>query len=248
VSRQHLKPLVQKLETVLTLTNDEAAALDGLPVRIGDFRKTETLISEGDRPTQSFTVLSGLTCMYKNSAEGRRQILIFHFPGDFPDLQSLHLNVLDMSIAAMARTKVAFVQHQDVRFLYARYPRLGEALWRMSLVDAAILRERMLNLGQRQAYARTAHFMCEYVIRMKLAGLFEDGVASFPLTQQEIGDALGLSNIHVNRMTQRLKEEKLLELARSRLKVLNWERLRKVAEFDPTYLHLTPSQKRLLAS
>jgi CRP-like cAMP-binding protein len=248
VSRQYLKPLVQKLEGVLTLTNDEAAALAAMPVRIGDFRKGETLISEGDRPTQSFTVLSGLTCMYKNSAEGRRQILIFHFPGDFPDLQSLHLNVLDMSIAAMARTKIAFVQHQDLRLLYGRLPRLGDALWRMSLVDAAILRERMLNLGQRQAYARTAHFLCEFVVRMKLAGVAEGESVPFPLTQQDIGDALGLSNIHVNRMTQKLKEAGLLEVSRGRLTVLNWDRLRKAAEFDPTYLHLTPSQKRLLAS
>jgi CRP-like cAMP-binding protein len=248
LSKQYLKPLVQKIETILTLTNDEAAALGALPVRIGDFRKGEALIREGDRPTQSFTVLSGLTCMYKNSAEGRRQILILHFPGDFPDLQSLHLNVLDMSIAAMARTKIAFVQHQDVRLLYARFPRLGEALWRMSLVDAAILRERMLNLGQRPAYARTAHFLCEFVVRMKLAGAADNASVPFPLTQQEVGDALGLSNIHINRMTQKLREQMVLEVSRGRLTVLNWERLRKVAEFDATYLHLTPSQKRLLTS
>lgn len=67
-----------------------------------------------------------------------------------------------------------------------------------------------------------------------------------PLTQQEIGDALGLSNIHVNGITQELKEKKLTEVRRGRLHVLNWKKLRAAADFDPTYLHLTPAQKLLL--
>lgn len=247
MSKHALRPLIRKLETILTLTNDELDALGRLPVRIGDFAKGSVLIREGDRPTHSFSVLSGLTCMYKHSAEGRRQILIFHFPGDFPDLQSLHLNVLDMSVAAMSRAKVAFVQHQDIRLLYNRYPRLGEALWRISLVDAAILRERMLNLGQRSARPRIAHFFCEMVVRMRLAELVANDVVPLPLTQQEIGDALGLSNIHVNRITQEMKDEGLVETRRGRLKVLNWKKLQKIADFDLTYLHLTTSQKQLLA-
>lgn len=241
-----LQPLLRKLETTFALSNDELAALHALPIKVGEFAKGEQLVGEGDRPIHSFAIQSGLTCMYKNSSTGRRQILIFHFPGDFPDLQSLHINVLDMSIAAMARTKVTFVKHQDIRMMYARYPRLGEALWRMSLVDAAILRERMLNLGQRKAFERISHFFCEMVVRSKLAELMVDDTVPMPLTQQEIGDALGLSNIHVNRITQELKEKKLMEVRRGRLHVLNWKQLRAAADFDATYLHLTPAQKLLL--
>lgn len=225
------------------------AALGALPIKVGDFAKGDELIGEGDRPTQSFAIRNGMTCMYKTSSEGRRQILILHFPGDFPDLQSLHINVLDMTVAAMApRTTVTFVQHQDIRMLYARYPRVGEALWRMSLVDAAILRERMLNLGQRKAFERIAHFFCEIVVRSKLADLMDHDAVPLPLTQQEIGDALGLSNIHVNRITQELKEKKLMEIRRGRLTVLNWKKLQAAADFDTTYLHLTPAQKLILAS
>ncbi len=247
MSKHALRLLIRKIETIVALTNDEIEALNELPVRIGDHAKGTVLVREGDRPTQSFTVLSGVTCMYKHSAEGRRQILIFHFPGDFPDLQSLHLNVLDMSVSAMSRAKVAYFQHQDIRLLYARFPRLGEALWRMSLVDAAILRERMLNLGQRAAYPRLAHFFCEMVVRTKLAHDVEGPVFPLPFTQQEIGDALGLSNIHVNRITQELREEGLIETKRGRLIVMNWKKLQKAADFDTGYLHLTPSQKQLLA-
>jgi CRP-like cAMP-binding protein len=248
MSAKALDPLIRKLETTLTLTNDEVAAIGGLPIRIRDFAKGEVLIREGERPTQSFTIIEGATAMYKTSSAGRRQILIFHVNGDFPDLQSLHLNVLDMSISAVTPTRIGFVQHQDIRLLYGRFPRVGEALWRTSLIDAAILRERMLNLGQQTAYQRIAHFFCEIFIRMRLAGMTEGEAVPMPFTQQETGDALGLSNIHVNRITQELKDDKLIDTKRGRLIVLNWKKLQKAADFDPTYLHLTPAQKILLSA
>lgn len=243
-----LNPLLQKVEGILTLSNDEIDALNALPTRVAEYAKGGVLIEEGDRPRHSFIILSGVTCMYKHASEGGRQILIFHFPGDFPDLQSLHLNVLDMSVAAVSRAKVAFVPHQDIRTLYARYPRVGEALWRMSLVDAAILRERMLNLGQRKAYARIAHFLCEMVVRMRLSGMNEGNTYPLPFTQQEIGDALGLTNIHVNRIMQGFREEKTIELSRNKLIVVNWKRLQNAADFDTTYLHLTRTQKMQLGT
>ncbi len=248
MSKLILKPLLQKVEGILTLSNDEIEALNALPARVGEYAKGEVLINEGERPTQSFIILSGVTCMYKHASEGGRQILIFHFPGDFPDLQSLHLNVLDMTVAAVARAKVAFVHHRDIRTLYARYPRVGEALWRVSLVDAAILRERMLNLGQRKAYARIAHFLCEMVIRMKLSAMGEGNTYPLPFTQQEIGDALGLTNIHVNRIVQGLREDKMIDVTRGKLVVLNWKRLQNAADFDTTYLHLTRTQKMQLSA
>jgi CRP-like cAMP-binding protein len=248
MSAKALSPLIHKLETMLTLTNDEVVALDALPVRLKEFAKGEVVIREGERPTQSFTIIEGVTIAYKTSTEGRRQILLFHLAGDFPDLQSLHLNVLDMSIATVTRTRIGFVQHQDIRLLYGRFPRLGEALWRLSLLDTAILRERMLTLGQQTAYQRIAHFFCEIWIRMRLAGLADGDAVPLPFTQQETGDTLGLSNIHVNRITQELKDDKLIDTKRGRLIVLNWKKLEKAADFDATYLHLTPAQKILLTA
>jgi len=247
MSKLLLQPLNRRVESIFTLNNDEAEALAALPVRVQQFAKGDVIVHEGDRPTHSFVVLSGITSMFKYSSEGRRQILIFHFTGDIPDLQSLHLNVMDMSVSAVTATRLAFLQHQDIRKLYRRFPRVGDALWREALVTSAILREWLVILGQRNAYAKLAHFLCEVVVRMRLAGLGDQHTFLFPITQQEIGDALGLSHIHVNRMAQVLKEEGLVELKRGKLVVHDWPKLCKAAAFDPTYLHLTPAQKRMLA-
>ncbi len=208
-----------------------------------DRENIRVFFREGDRPTHSFAVLSGVTSMYKHSGEGKRQLLIFHFPGDIPDLQSLYLNVLDMGVTAMCKSRIAMIPHEHIRRLYQRFPRIGEGLWRATLVDAAILRERLLNLGQRDAHARIAHLICEFVVRTQLAGIAEEEVCPFPLTQQEIGDALGLSNIHVNRITAELRAEKLADARNGKLTILNWKKLMEAADFDLTYLHLTPHQR-----
>jgi CRP-like cAMP-binding protein len=90
-------PLVLKLESIFTLTGDERQALIDLPMQIASIREDQDLVREGDQPSRSCVIMSGLTCTYKQTGDGKRQIMAFGIPGDIPDLQSLHLKVLDIS-------------------------------------------------------------------------------------------------------------------------------------------------------
>jgi CRP-like cAMP-binding protein len=238
--------VLRKLDGILPLTNEEHGAIQALPIHVKDFKKGQAIAREGDRPTQCCLVLNGTTCISKVTGDGHRQVLIYHFPGDMPDLQSLHLNVLDMTLSAQTACKVGLVSHEYIRALYHRFPRLADALWRFTLIDAVIFREWLLNIGQRSAPQRIAHFICELTVRMKLAGLGTDGVYPFDLTQKDIGDTLGLSNIHVNRVTQGLRRDGLVDMSRNRLRILDWERLTKTADFNMEYLNLTMAQQLLL--
>jgi CRP-like cAMP-binding protein len=247
VAKQILQPLIDKIASTISLQNDEIEALESLPVRTVEFAKGDPIVRVGDRPRHSFVVLSGITCALKYSGAGGRQILMFHVATDIPDLQSIHLNTLDFGVAAAGASRMGFMLHRDLRNMCHRFPRLADALWRITLVDAAIFREWELNLGQRDGYTRVAHFFCELAARMKLAGLGDDSF-SVPLTQQEIGDATGMTSVHVNRIERELRSAKLSEFKRGRLTVLDWAGLREAGDFDPAYLHLTPSQERLLAA
>jgi CRP-like cAMP-binding protein len=182
--------------------------------------------------------VEGVTCTYKHAAEGKRQIVNFHIPGDAPDLQSLHLTVLDISIGTITPCKVAFVQHEAIRSLCSRFPRIAAAFWRETLIDAAIFREWMTNIGQRSAYSRIAHLMCELVIRYRAIGATTDLTIPFPITQIEVGDAMGLSSVHVNRSLQALRGNGLIALKSGTLEVLDWQGLLNAGDFQPTYLHL----------
>jgi CRP-like cAMP-binding protein len=231
-------PLIRKLESVFTLTDDERHALETLPMQVMVLKDRQDIVREGDRPSRSCLILSGFACVYKMTAHGKRQIVSFSIAGDIPDLQSLHLTVLDTSIGTISPCRVGFIQHEVLRDLCARYPRLAAAFWREALIDAAIFREWVMNVGQREGVSRMAHVLCELLVRLRAVGLAEDHVCDLPITQSEFADALGFTTVHVNRVLQQMRAEGLIVTEGTRLTIPDWERLKQVGEFDPTYLHL----------
>ena len=105
-------------------------------------------------------------------------------------------------------------------------------------VDGAASREWLANQGRRSAYEQLAHLFCELYFRMDWAGLVQDKGFELPLTQIELGDACGLSSVHVNRSLQALRKDELITFENHRLTIPNIEALAMRAEFDPAYLHL----------
>lgn len=231
-------PIIRKLQTVLSLSDEERSGILGLPVDQRDLAAQQDLVREGDRPTRSFVILEGVACAFKITGEAKRQIIAFHISGDMPDLQSLHLEMLDISIGTISRCRVGFIQHAALRELCERHPRVAAALWRETLVYASVFREWVTNIGQRDALSRAAHLICEFVVRMRAMGLAEDHSCQMPMTQQDLADAMGISIVHVNRVLQELRRLGLIKLGGGNLIVLNWERLKEAGDFDPSYLHL----------
>lgn len=238
-------PFVRKIESIalFTLSDEERAALHALPMQMTQFEAYQDIVREGDRPGRCFALLDGIACTYKSTQSGKRQVMAYHVAGDVPDVQSLHLKVLDISIGTVSPCRVGFVQHDAVRALLRAFPRLGDAFWRATLVDAAVVREWMLNTGRRDAYARMAHLFCELITRLDIVGLAPDRTCDMPMIQPELADALGITPVHVNRTIRDLKAAGLITLRSRRLIVHDWEGLKTAAEFDPTYLHLTSANR-----
>src|SRR4051794_14144402 len=205
ISPSEINPLIRKLDSVSILSDEERGAVSRLPMHMRDLKADQDIVRERDRPSQCCVMLDGFACSYKVTAEGKRQILAFHIAGDVPDLQSLHLKVLDNSLATISPCRVGFIQHEHLLHLCERYPRITGALWRGTLVDAAVFREWMTSIGRRPAYSRIAHLFCEMVVRMRAAGLVRECPCQIAFTQNEIGDALGLTTVHVNRTLKQLR-------------------------------------------
>jgi CRP-like cAMP-binding protein len=192
---------------------------------------------DGERPTSCCLVLEGLMCRSKIVGDGGRQIMAFHTPGDIPDLQSLHLRTLDHTVEAVVRTEVAFIEHDDMRRALRASPHLSDIMWRDTLIDAAIFRSWITVMGRLNAHAHMAHLFCEVFSRMHAVGLTKGFSCKLPLTQVDLADAQGLSAVHVNRVLQELRAQKLFEFDGDVLTILDWDGLRKTGDFDPTYLH-----------
>jgi CRP-like cAMP-binding protein len=236
---QALQPLIRRLESITSLSEDEKKAIRDLPAKVVDLRADADVVREGDRPSQCCLLVEGFLCRYKNLADGQRQIMAFYVPGDIPDLLSLHIEVMDHSLATIVASKVAFIPHDALRRLIAQNSRIANAFWRETLVDAALFREWIVNLGTRDAFTRIAHLICEMFLKLKAVGLTNGNTFEFPITQSEIGDATGLSTVHVNRSIQDLRKAGLIILEKGRCTIADVSRLEEAAMFDPTYLHLS---------
>jgi CRP-like cAMP-binding protein len=230
--------LIRKLRSISPLTGDEIECLATLPFSTASVAADQDIVREGDRPSECCLVVEGFLCRYKVTEQGRRQIFSFHHPGDIPDLQSLHLKVMDHTLMTLTPSKLAFVKHESIKGLIRRCPRVADVLWRDTLIDAAVFREWMVGIGRRTAETRIAHVLCEVFVRMRAVGLANGQRCDLPITQTELGDALGLSTVHVNRSLQSLRGKSLITLRGSILTIEDWEGLQAAGEFDPTYLHL----------
>ncbi len=234
----HLDAFIAKIEVRDRLSDAERAALRGLPQRVLDAPGRTRIVEVGDRPTQCCLVTAGMVFRSKVAQTGGRQILSFHVPGDMVDLQTILFRTADHTIETTRNTRVVLIPHEAVLAVAAEHPALARAFWFDTLVDASIQRETMLNIGRRDARARTAHLLCELVIRLRRAGA--DGSAPIDLcvTQTDLADALGITSIHMNRVLARLRREGLITLDGRMLTVDDWHGLSAAGEFDPAYLHL----------
>jgi CRP-like cAMP-binding protein len=197
------------------------------------------LVLEGERPEKVFLLLKGWAFRYKILQNGKRQILAYLIPGDLCDFHIFVLKKMDYGIGLLSRATVAAVSPLKLFEIMREHRNVERALWWATLVDEAILREWLVNVGQRDAYERLAHLLYEMWLRANVVGLVSQSEQfSLPLTQAQLGDTVGLTPVAVNRALQRLRSEGLIILSQKQLTVPFPERLAAASSFEPNYLHL----------
>lgn len=241
--------LIYKLQAYARLSRDDQAALTQLargPLQ--EVQPRRDLIREGDNPRNVRLMLSGWACRYKGLPDGRRQIVGFFIPGDFCDLNVYILKQMDHSIGAITRVTYAQIVPDELERVMHERPRIAQALLWHELVNASVFREWLLNVGQRTARERIAHLLVEMFVRLRAVGLSEPNSCEFPITQNDLAEATGLTSVHVNRTLQDLRADGLIELSQKRLTIPDLKALMAVAMFNPNYLHLDHEGRHLDAN
>ncbi len=233
-----LLPMLGKLELWIKLDEQDKKAVLALPHTVKRLGAGQYIVRDGERPTHSCLLISGFAYRHKVTGDGRRQIMSIHMRGDVVDLQNSLLRRSDHNVQALTNIEVAYIPVEAVRSLAFERPNVGKAMWYETLVDASIFREWTLNVGRRKARERTAHMLCEFALRLEVAGLGEQFHYELPMTQDELGDALGLTPVHVNRTLKSLEAEGLIGRTRRSVRIPDWKALAKVGDFDANYLHL----------
>lgn len=230
--------LLLKLRARDLVSDEEEAVLRAAVSEIREYPEGRTIVRTGTTLSASTLLVEGIVCRYKDLADGQRQIMELHVAGDFVDLHGFLLKQLDHNVGTMTPVRVASFPHDALRAITETHPHLGRMLWFSTLLDAAIHREKILSIGRRSAMARIAHIFCELLVRLRIVGLADESRYVLPLTQADLADVTGLTSVHVNRMLKKLRDEDLLTFRGGIVTIGDWDRLQRVAEFDPAYLHL----------
>lgn len=240
-----LGPMLRKLKLWAKLDRDDERALLELPHTVVTIEKQRALVVEGDVVAHCWVVLRGYCVRYKIVGDGGRQILSIHMKGDLVDLENGLLGVADHGVQALTVCKMAKIPIEAVRQLAQARPTISDALWYDTLVDGAIHREWIANVGRRDATTRMAHLLCEFALKLEAVSLGEQLDYELPMTQDQLADATGMTPVHVNRVLQALASEGLIErLTPKSLVIADWKKLASAGDFDRGYLHLDAVKRR----
>jgi CRP-like cAMP-binding protein len=239
-----IQQFLSKLLRHTPLKHDEQKAILDLSGTLTSVARREEIVLRGEVVDDCCIVIEGMVARLGLTQEGGRQIEAFYVPGDMPDIYALLIPNAAATLETVIESTLFRVPKYEIRDLISRYPRIGEALWRETVIDAGIAHEWILNIGRRDAKARVAHLICEIAARVvdRPNGHFD---LYFPVTQEQLAEATGISNVHVNRTLQMLRNEGLLQVGhRRRLQIEDWDGLQMAAGFDPSYLAI-PALQRL---
>jgi CRP-like cAMP-binding protein len=231
-----LKPMVDKLQRLANLAPADVEAVLSLPYEVCTVENGRHIVRQGEKTERCSLLLSGWASRQRITLHGSRQILSIHIKGDFVDLQSALLGTAQDDVQALGRAEVALVPKQAIVDLAFSYPAVGKLLWTDTLIDASIAREWVVNVGRRDARTRILHLMCELYERQRSAGLTPADRFVLPLSQEQLGDATGLTAVHVNRTLQSLGQEGLFQRDRRSVQITDLKSMKAQADFDATYL------------
>ncbi|MGP9810537.1 Crp/Fnr family transcriptional regulator [Rhodopseudomonas sp. NSM] len=230
--------LIDKLKEHSRIGHDDMLAIQSLSFTVRELRRNEDFIRQGDAPKVSALVVEGLVGRYHLLPNGRRQYLSFHLAGDMPDSQALFLDRMDHAVCAIGTALVASIPHKQLTRTFEERPQVGFAVWRETLIDAAIFREAITNNSARDMTARMAHLFCELFYRAEASRLTQGRTLALPIGLAQLGETLGMAIATVNRTLAELRAARTIEFRGGELEMLDWPRLAEIGQFDPGYLHL----------
>jgi CRP-like cAMP-binding protein len=231
-------PLSRKLSHFAPLSEVDRQVLDGLAAQDEQIAPDVDIVREGSVPRSVFLLKEGMAIRYRGLPDGGRAIMTFLIPGDLCDMHVFLLKAMDHSISTTTPVRIARISRESMMDLFAHRPRISAALWWSSLQEEAMLRERIVSLGRRDARGRVAYLLCELLWRHAAVGLTNGDTFRLPLTQIELADTLGLTPVHVNRVLKEFRGRGLITMEHRVLSLLDVAALQDIAGFNRDYLNL----------
>ena len=223
--------LAERLGHYVRLSPGEQEWLAQLEDHARQFRRGTVIIRENERPRELYIVRSGWLHSSTLLGNGSRQILRFLFQGDMLGLSLLAFSDSSDTVTAVTDVTLCPFTREKLAALIGEHPRIGALMFGLSVADGASLSDRLASIGRTSARARVGSLICEIFARMRRLGAATENGIHLPLTQEDIGDATGLTAVHVNRMMRGLVQDGIIERNGSHIRLVDENRLTDEANF-----------------
>lgn len=201
---------LRTLELFVPHSPDELSLIENLKRGQASVRAGEAIIHEGQTDAPLYTLFSGWAFRFKTLSDGRRQILNFLLPGDFIGVQQRMSEALAHGVQALTDVSLCTFRRDALWELHRTAPSMGFNITWLTAQEESLVDDTLLSVGRRSAEERIASLLI--VLFKRAATLMPDrgaGGIPFPLTQQHIADALGLSLVHTNKTLRKLQQRGL---------------------------------------
>jgi CRP/FNR family transcriptional regulator, anaerobic regulatory protein len=223
--------LADRLAHHVRLSDQEQAALEALEDQERAHKRGAVIVGEHDSQRELYVVRKGWLHSAVLLGNGSRQIMRFHFPGDIIGLSCLAFGASAETVTAVTDGALCPFDRNRLGDLFRDQPRLAALLFALAAADRVAIADRLASVARTSARARVGSLICEMVARLRLIEGEGDGEFAIPLTQEDIGDATGLTSVHVNRMLRGLVEDGMIERSGNRIRLLDERRLASDAGF-----------------
>jgi CRP-like cAMP-binding protein len=237
-------PFVAKLLAHGAIDAEDLKALGRMLNRRVTVKKGQDIVVQGYEYKTLDFVESGVGLRFTLLHQGGRQILNAILPGDIVGFPASFFNRSIFSVMAATTMSLHRVSFDAFTALCQQRPNIATALIWFAAREASIYAHHLVNAGRRAPLERVGHFLLETHFRLKAVGCASEDSFELPLSQEGIGDALGLSAPHVNRMLSELRHQGLIGIQNHTIKILDRAALQILAEFEPSYLERTSSSRR----
>jgi CRP-like cAMP-binding protein len=237
-TRWALETFIRRLGNLSPLSRDDMAAVSALPAEPVRFRGNVDIVNPGQEFHDACLVVSGLVARFVQLKDGRRQFTAFHMPGDVADIHRLASPLAGSSLQTLSTATIVRIPARQLKAISLASPAIMHAFFAYAALDAAVLAQWAVNVGRRDAQSRMAHFICEIGIRSEHSDLGSRDEFVLDASQAQIGDALGLTSVHVNRTLKALRQSGSIAIDGRIVRILNWPLLSAQGDFDDGYLQL----------
>ncbi|WP_116089990.1 Crp/Fnr family transcriptional regulator [Sphingomonas crusticola] len=243
-----LQLFVNRLTSRSLLTDEEMGAILALTGKVSQVATHVDFVRLGEQVDHSCLVVDGLVGRFGQNKDGARQITCLHVQGDMADLPSVVSPKSGWGLTTMTGTTILRLAHADLRRIAAAHPGIAEAFWRDCVADGSLFSEWVVNVGRRDALSRIAHLLCEMAIRCARAGLGDGGSFALAITQSDLGDATGLTSVHVNRTLKELRSQAGVTIKSGKVTIPDWDQLVAIGDFDDGFMLLDGPAPRIAAA